>query len=213
MATLRARVRWVRGDPNFLLRIRGQWIECAGQMTLPTNLGTPGAPNSRRVSNAGPAIYDVMHSPGLPAASEPVVVTARVSDPDGLASLTLRYRLDPSRNFIGVLLNDDGTGGDAVPGDGVCSGTIPGYPAGTLVAFHVRATDASPSPAATTFPNDAPFRGCLVRFGETNRARHNRDLQALGHAVEPHVLGGAGAEQQRGTGRDVRVRRGAAGRL
>src|SRR6185503_8595164 len=93
-ATLRARVRWLRGDPNFLMRIRGQWLECAGRMALPTNLGTPGAANSRRISNAGPAIYDVTHTPPLPAANEPVIVTARANDPDGIGALTLRYRVD-----------------------------------------------------------------------------------------------------------------------
>src|SRR6185369_5845644 len=103
-ATLRARVRWLRGDPNFLMRIRGQWLEATGKMTLPTNLGTPGAPNSRLVSNAGPAIYDVTHRPVLPAANEPVIVTGRVNDPDGLASVTLRYRIDPSTTLFDVAM-------------------------------------------------------------------------------------------------------------
>src|SRR6185503_20214624 len=108
-ATLRARVRWLRGDPNFLLRIRGQWMECAGRMTLPTNLGTPGAANSRRVSNAGPAIYDVTQAPVLPVENEPVIVTARAHAPDSIASLTLRYRIDPSATLIDVPMRDDGT--------------------------------------------------------------------------------------------------------
>jgi len=168
-ATLRAHVRWLRGNPNFLMRLRGQWLECAGRMTLPTNLGTPGAANSRRVPNTGPAIADVTHHPSLPAASEPVVVTARVNDPDGLSSLLLRQRLDPNRSLLDTPMRDDGTGGDAVAGDGIYSATIPGYPAGTLVAFHLRATDANVSAATTTFPGDAPLRECLVRFGETNR--------------------------------------------
>jgi hypothetical protein len=166
-ALLRARVRWLRGDPNFLMRIRGEWIECAGRMALPTNLGTPGAPNSRRVSNAGPAIYDVTHTPPLPAANEPVLVTARVNDPDGVAALTLRYRVDPNSALSDVAMRDDGTGGDAVAGDGIYSGILPGRPAETLVAFQLRAQDAAS--ATALFPNDAPTRECLVRFGETLR--------------------------------------------
>jgi hypothetical protein len=166
MATLRAWVRWLHGDPNILLRIRGQWMECAGAMTLPTNLGTPGATNSRLVPNAGPAITAVAHAPILPAANEPVVVTARVHDADGLSSFTLRYRLDPAATLASVPMRDDGTAGDAVAGDGIYSATIPGQPAGTFVAFHLRATDGHFSSATTTFPNDAPFRECHVRFGE-----------------------------------------------
>jgi CotH protein/lamin tail-like protein/concanavalin A-like lectin/glucanase superfamily protein/Big-like domain-containing protein len=166
-ATLRARVRWLRGDPNFLIRIRGQWLECAGRMTLPTNLGTPGAANSRRVSNAGPVVHDVAHTPPLPAANEPVIVTARANDPDGVAVLTLRYRVDPNSALNDVTMRDDGSGGDAIAGDGIYSGTIPGRPADTLIAFHLRAQDGASAQAL--FPNDAPTRECLVRFGETLR--------------------------------------------
>jgi hypothetical protein len=169
-ATLRARVRWLRGDPNFLMRIRGQWIEATGKMTVPANLGTPGAANSRLVSNAGPAIYDVSHHPALPAANEPVVVTARINDPDGLAGVTLRYRIDPGNNVVDVPMKDDGTGGDEFAGDGLYSGTIPGQALNVMVAFHVRATDANAAPVTSLFPNNAPNRECLVSFGETNRA-------------------------------------------
>jgi hypothetical protein len=169
-ATLRARVRWLRGDPNFLMRLRGQWLEATGQMTVPSNLGTPGAVNSQRVLNAGPAITDVAHAPVLPGENEPVTVTARVHDPDGLASVLLRYRLDPSGTLVDVVMRDDGTGGDALAGDGLYSGTIPGHPAGALVAFHVRASDAQATPAVALFPNNAPTRECHVGFGENVRS-------------------------------------------
>ena len=61
---------------------------------------------------------------------------------------------------------DNGTGGDAIAGDGIYSGTLPGQAADTLVAFHLRAQDGAL--AQTLFPNDAPTRECLVRFGETH---------------------------------------------
>jgi hypothetical protein len=56
MVTLRAQVRWLRGAPEVLLRLRGNFLEAAGRMTLPPNLGTPGAANSQKLINAGPAI-------------------------------------------------------------------------------------------------------------------------------------------------------------
>ena len=166
-ATLRARARWLRGDPNILLRLRGNWMECAGLMTLPLNLGTPGAANSRLVANAGPAIADVAHFPVLPAANNSVVVTARVNDPDGVASVTLYYRVDPAATYTALTMFDNGTGGDAFANDGIYSATVPGQPANTLVAFYVRAQDAKASPAIAFFPNDAPARECLVNWGET----------------------------------------------
>ena len=78
-ATLRAKIRWLAGWPELLFRLRGNWVEMPARLTLPTNLGTPGLPNSRRVDNAGPAIYDVTHLPALPRANQTVTVTCRVS--------------------------------------------------------------------------------------------------------------------------------------
>ena len=164
--TIRAAVRWLRGTPEILLRLRGNWLECAAELPTPANPGTPGARNTKYVSNAPPAIVDVRHSPVLPAANQPIVVTACVQDPDGLSSVILNYRLDPSSTYSNVIMNDSGTSSDAVPGDGIFTATIPGQAAGTLIAFYLRAADKSASQAAATFPNDAPVRECLVRTGE-----------------------------------------------
>ena len=165
--TIRAAVRWLKGAPEILLRLRGNWLECAAELPTPANPGTPGARNSRYVSNAPPAIVDVKHSPVLPAAGQPVVVTARVHDQDGLSSVLLKYRLDPSSNYSTLTMNDSGTGGDAVAGDGIFSATIPGQAASTMVAFYVQAEDNFASPATARFPIDAPVRECLMRVGET----------------------------------------------
>ncbi len=164
---IRARVRWLRGHPEVLFRLRGNWLEAAATMDLPMNLGTPGARNSRAVDNAPPAIFAVTHNPPVPAANEPVVVTARVNDPDGVAAVQLLYRLDPATALSAVAMVDDGSGGDAVAGDGLYSAQLPGQPAGTLVAFRVQATDGFSPGASATFPDNAPTRECLVRFGET----------------------------------------------
>ncbi|HVY69182.1 MAG TPA: lamin tail domain-containing protein, partial [Verrucomicrobiae bacterium] len=165
-ATIQAKIRWLKGAANVLLRLRGDWLEAVGAMTLPPNPGTPGAPNSRRVANAGPAISEVIHTPVLPADRQAVVVTARVNDPDGVANVTLKYRLDPATTYTTVAMKDDGTGGDSIAGDGVYSGTIPAQATGALIAFYVQAADRATAPTTTIFPNDAPKRECLVRFGE-----------------------------------------------
>ena len=166
VATLRAKVRWLRGHPEILLRLRGNWLEAYGAMNVPSHLGTPGLRNSRLVGNTGPALLDVVHSPTLPTANQPVVVSARIQDPDRVASARLRYRLDPATTFSTVTMVDDGSGGDALAGDGVFSATLPARPANSLVAFYVEATDGASSPVSSRFPADAPARECLVRFGE-----------------------------------------------
>lgn len=161
--TLRAKARWLAGQTNLLLRLKGNYLEAVGTLPVPANLGTPGAPNSRAVLNAGPAIHGVTHTPILPAAGQAVQVAAQVHDPDGLASLQLVYRADPSTNLniVNMVYN----------GAGFYSATIPGQSAGTLIAFHLRATDAHVSaPATTRFPDDAPDRECLVRFGDASPA-------------------------------------------
>ena len=166
-ATLRAKARWLRGEPGLLLRLHGNWLEADGRLTVPANLGTPGQKNSRAILNAGPAIYAVAHAPVLPAAQQEVVVTARVDDPDGVPTLILNYRVDPATDLVSVPMTDDGAGGDAVARDGLYSATLPGQAAGVTVAFHLQAADGFSPPATTLFPSDAPARECLVRYGET----------------------------------------------
>jgi len=165
--TLRAKARWLKGNPELLLRLHGNWLEAAGRLTVPANLGTPGGRNSRYTANAGPAIVEVRHTPVLPAAGEPVVVTARVSDPDGVGAVQLVYRNDSAGSPpVTVNMMDNATGGDEFAGDGIYSATVPGQSSGILIAFHVEATDAAASPAGSRFPDDAPTRECLARFGE-----------------------------------------------
>ena len=161
-ATLRFKARWLRGWPEPLLRLHGNWLEATARMPVPNNLGTPAAPNSIAVSNAGPALVDVVHNPAVPAADQPVVVTALVHDPSGLQGVTLNYRVDPATTFVAVPMLDDGTGGDAIAGDGIYSARIPGNPANALAAFYVSATDFLG--AASRFPallnDNAPVREC-----------------------------------------------------
>jgi regulation of enolase protein 1 (concanavalin A-like superfamily) len=169
--TLSYAARWLRGWPEPLMRLHGNWLEATGAMPVPTNLGSPGAPNSQYVTNAGPALYNVTHTPTVPAASQPVVVTTQAHDPDGIQSLTLYYRLDPATSYSSVPMNDKGTGGDAIAGDGVYSATIPGQAANQVVAFYIAATDKLG--AATRFPalrptDNEPVRECVIMFGDGN---------------------------------------------
>lgn len=166
IGVIRAKVRWLRGWPEVLFRLGGNYLELPARLDVPVNLGTPGLANSRLLPNAGPAIFDVTHRPPLPRAGETVLVTCRASDPNGIGSLRVRYRLDPNATLRDVVMRDDGTQGDEIAGDGIYSGMIPAQGGGTLAAFQVVATDGATSVASTTFPTQAPARECLVRWGE-----------------------------------------------
>jgi hypothetical protein len=163
--TIRAKGRWIAGWPYIVLGVKGHALEAVGALDVPRNLGTPGQPNSRRVLNSGPAITDVQHAPVLPAAGQAVVISARIHDPDRVASVVLRWRPDTA---TGSMTSTPMTDPD---GDGIFRATLPGQAAGQLVAFAVEATDAAAPSSTARFPGPpltgAPPLECLVRFGDT----------------------------------------------
>ncbi len=170
-ATIRYKARWLKGWTEPIARVNGNWIEATAKMAIPQNLGTPGARNSRAVVNAGPAIYEVTHTPSSPAASQAAVVTARFHDPDGLGALTLNYRVDTTAGvytYTPVAMNDFGTNGDVVAHDGIYSATIPGQAANVMVAFTITATDgaAVTSKFPSDLANNSPIRECNILFGD-----------------------------------------------
>lgn len=176
---LRARVKWIRGWPELALRLHGGGVEASGRMQIQPN-GTPGLRNSRTVNNAGPAITEVSHAPVLPGANEDVRVTARVSDPDGVVALVLKFGVAPGSNYETVGMVDDGSGGDAVADDGVYTATVAGQAAGVWMGFYVEAKDTLGAlntfpqevfptpPYDRVFPSDARNRECIVRWGENS---------------------------------------------
>jgi len=170
--------RWLRGSRFLLLRVTRERSPVqpprpanAFELDMPLNLGTPGLQNTAFVPNRGPDILDVRHAPVLPAAGEPIVVTACTADNDGVRSVTLYYRSEGASAFLNSPMLDDGSGNDQIAGDGVFTATIPGAAAGTMRAFYIEASDGS---ASTRFPTrlepsaDAPERTCLVRVGDAS---------------------------------------------
>ena len=101
---------------------------------------TPGSANSVLVPEAAvapPAIRQVEHLPEQPTDGEVVVITARVTDPDGVGAVVLSYQLvDPGSyvrrsdgeydsDWTDVAMVDDGTGGDALAGDSTFTVIMP----------------------------------------------------------------------------------------
>jgi hypothetical protein len=156
-ATIRAKVKWLRGHPEILFRLAGGVLEATGNILPPGYTpGTPGAVNSTATTNAGPAIFEVTHRPVIPAAAQPVTVYAKLDDPDNISLALLRYRLDPSSTLTNVVMSYRGAG--------LFSAEIPAQIAGTLAAFTIAAYDGAG--ASSAFP--AYGKECLVRWGEGN---------------------------------------------
>lgn len=100
---------------------------------------TPGAQNStyQTLATAPPVIRQVTHLPNQPAANVPVVVTAKITDSDGMGAVSLAYQTVDAGFYIrktdaayttswtSVAMVDDATGGDLLAGDGIFSVTLP----------------------------------------------------------------------------------------
>ncbi len=123
-----------------------------------TLYGTPGVQNSVRATNIAPLIREVVHSPAVPSSTDPVTVTALITDEAANAAATLFYRNHSTSNavaFSSLAMVDDGAHGDGLAGDGVFGATIPAQAAGTVMEFYVQASDATalsrtwPAPART----------------------------------------------------------------
>lgn len=61
---------------------------------------TPGAPNSTWTENPPPAVDAITHTPAAPTSAQPVVVTARVADADGVAAVVLQYQRVAPGDYI-----------------------------------------------------------------------------------------------------------------
>ena len=153
--TIRAKVKWLAGSPDFLIRVRGNWLEACGDILSTRAMGTPGRANSRAAAATAPAISSVVHLPILPKAGERTAVWARIDAAAGVAGADLVWRLDGAAECRRVAMR---------PADGGWwRGDLPGSEAGQLVAFHVEARGADASGRSARYPEAAEG---LVRFGE-----------------------------------------------
>jgi len=131
---------------------------------------TPGMANSVLATNAPPYMDAVGHAPVQPVSGQDVVVTMAVADSDGVAQVTLAYQTVEPGDYINksdsryenpaywttVAMADDGTGGDAVGGDGVYSATLLGTVQQNrrLIRYRVTAEDTLGASATAPYADD-----------------------------------------------------------
>lgn len=169
------------GSNDFGLNI--ELIQPATDPTLPP-FPSPGAANSVFSPNAPPAIRQIEHSPRSPVANEPTVVTAKVTDPDGVASVILEAQSvapgayvpaflakstsallsnptgprtpNPAyeQNWTSYAMLDNGVFPDEVAGDGIYSVSLPGQPNRTLVRYRITVSDSLNAEARVPYADD-----------------------------------------------------------
>jgi len=130
---------------------------CSWSHSIPaeSSLGTPGAQNSvYSLDNIPPCIYNVVHRPSFPPSTQPVTVTALVSDNGDIVTTTLHYRPEGASGYTSVPMVDDGIGADSVPGDWIHTAVIPPHSVGLYVEFYITAVDAEG--AERIVPDGAP---------------------------------------------------------
>src|SRR4030095_3303433 len=93
--------------------------------------------NGALPTTAPPAIRQVDHSPNQPHSGQPVRVTAKISDPEGVRDVTLLYQVvepgayveltDPEyeTRWTAVPMRDDGAADDEAAGDEVYTASLP----------------------------------------------------------------------------------------
>ena len=98
---------------------------------------TPGGANLCLSANAPPLMRQVDHTPNQPVGGEPVKITVKVTDSDGLDSVTLAYQVVEPGDYVTlndarfatdwtyVEMFDDGTHGDVTPYNDKYTAIIP----------------------------------------------------------------------------------------
>lgn len=105
---------------------------------------TPGKINSASLDK-GPIFTGAGHWPQQPAATDSLVITTALSQAFApINNVTLNYRV-MFKSEVAIPMNDSGTNGDAVAGDGLWTATIPANiaTAGQMIRYYITATDTS----------------------------------------------------------------------
>jgi hypothetical protein len=119
---------------------------------------SPGRINTVYSTNTPPQIRQVEHTPEQPTAGQIVAISAKVTDPDGVGSVSLQYQIvNPgsyieltdsaytnAANWVTLSMNDSGTAGDVTAGDDVFTAQIPAsvQTHRRLIRYRITVTDA-----------------------------------------------------------------------
>jgi len=127
------RAKWISGSNQVNTRLYFNKLTRTTIIEVPQLLGTPGAPNSQLEDNIGPTYSHFGHFPLVPSAADPVTISVRADDPDGISSMSMFYSVNGSSFFeLPMMLETDGG----------YSATIPPFDSGRVVQFYVAGKDS-----------------------------------------------------------------------
>lgn len=159
------RAKWLSGSNLVNTRLYFNYLQRTTAIDVPDVWGTPGAPNTAAVANAGPTLSGLSHSPVVPDDRQAVRVTVQAGDPDGIMDLTLFYSVEGGGYQSTGMTESNGT----------FIGTIPGQRANRIVRFYVRARDIFN--AISFYPAEGPEGGAFYRtqdnYADNSGLRHN----------------------------------------
>ena len=129
---------------------------------------TPGARNNSFTNNLPPAIRQVDHSPNQPISGQPVTITAKVTDPEGVANVQVQYQIVEPGNYIqltdaayatswtSVTMTDGGANGDEFAGDAVYTAVLPTslQTHRRLIRYRILASDTSGKSITAPYADD-----------------------------------------------------------
>lgn len=131
---------------------------------------SPGRVNTVFATNAPPQIRQVEHTPEQPRGGQPVLITAKVTDPDGVGSVLLEYQIVAPGNYIELTsaaytnlanwvslpMNDAGGAGDVMAGDDVFSAQIPASVQvhRRLIRYRIRVADTGGRSVRVPYADD-----------------------------------------------------------
>ena len=85
------RAKWLTGNPLLNTRLYFDRVAKTHVLLQPIPCGTPGTANSSAIANLGPSTDQFGHAPLRPSSGAPVTIQGIVSDPDGVAAVTLHW--------------------------------------------------------------------------------------------------------------------------
>ncbi|UCF42300.1 MAG: lamin tail domain-containing protein [Planctomycetota bacterium] len=143
---------------------------------------TPGAKNTPVYSeNIPPQIRQVNHDPEEPTSSDTVTITCKATDPDGVASVTLRYQLlnpgsyipitlpnysavespivntayeNPANWSSAITMYDNGAGADQTAGDDIYTAQISASTNRSLVRYRITVEDNDACSVTVPYSDD-----------------------------------------------------------
>jgi hypothetical protein len=150
--------------------------DLAGSWRSASTVPTPAAQNSAFLSNAPPQMRQIDHSPKQPLTTESAIISVKVTDPDGIASVILEFQIVAPGAYVpaylahstSTLLSSPLSENPANPaysqnwqsiamtssGLDVYTAVIPAQSSRTLVRYRITATDRLGANVRVPYPDD-----------------------------------------------------------